>query len=65
MKCPFKKVYVHVEAYSYYPEKTVEHFAECDEWKCPFYDRHNYKCSRVKTEEDSERPKLDWMEDWE
>jgi len=53
MKCPFRTIVNHTDAYSYgyryHPAQTITEFAECYKEQCPCYDKGN--CMRIKQNE--------------
>lgn len=45
MKCPYRKIIIHVPATTYNHSKDVEEFADCHEEECPYY-RSDNQCQK-------------------
>ena len=45
MKCPYRKIIIHVPTTVYTHAKDIEEFAECYEKECPYY-RSDTQCQK-------------------
>lgn len=45
MKCPYRKIIIHIPATTYTHSKDVEEFADCHEEECPYY-RSDKQCQK-------------------